>query len=285
MRELPSIRRFFKYEGLGNDFVVVDEREAAQREPALPLSARRAICALHTGVGADGVLTVLPSRIPGAVARMHITNADGSVPEMCGNGLRCVSLFLVDAGVVVRGQVHVVDTDAGPREVTVLDDGVRIEMGPPAFDVPRQFPPMRRAPLDVDGQRPLATAVSMGNPHLVLAMEPDVAVATRIGPGLERDPRFPERINVELAAQRGPRAIDVVVWERGVGITRACGAGACAVAAAFVDAGLAPLDEEIEVRLPGGPLLVRVPRQGSIVMKGPARLVFEGRLVAAALVA
>ena len=287
MSALPSFLRFFKYEGLGNDFVVVDERCATPgSEPSLSFDERRALCAAHTGVGADGVLTVLPPRAHGALARMHITNADGSVPEMCGNGLRCVSRYLVDSGVAVVAAAHLVDTDAGTRAVVVEHDGaqtVSIEMGRPSFAQPRQFPPMRRATVDIEGRAVRASTVSMGNPHLVLELEPDAVTAARIGAVLERDARFPERINVELAAQRAPLEIDVVVWERGVGLTRACGTGACAVAAAFVDAGLAPYDEEIAVRLPGGVLRVRVPRTGSIIMRGPAHRVFDGCVARAVL--
>jgi diaminopimelate epimerase len=278
--------RFAKYEGLGNDFVVIDERGG--REPALPVSTRSSLCDRHRGVGGDGVLTILAPRVDGAVARMHITNADGSVPEMCGNGLRCVSLFLVDAGVVKPGQEHVVDTDAGPRAATVLDDGaggwlVKVDMGPARFDVPGQIPAWRDERVVVDGTEVRASTVSMGNPHVILDVtssggEPSVEEATRLGRILEVDKRFPERTNVELAAVRADGSVDVVVWERGVGITEACGTGACGTAAVLARAGRVPFDTDVVVRLPGGPLRVRVPRdeRGSVFMTGPARKVFEG---------
>ena len=275
---------FFKVEGLGNDFVLVDERDHA--EPTLSVAARRALCDRHRGVGADGVLTVLAPRVAGAAARMHLTNADGSVAEMCGNGLRCVSLFLCQVGSVRPGEPHVVDTDAGPRGATVLEATataagerrVRVDMGPAAFQSPRQFlTPSLRAPLSP--WQPPATTVSMGNPHLVfeVAELPSVEEAARVGAAVERDPRFPERTNVEWGARRADGHIDVVVWERGVGLTQACGTGACAVAAAFARASLVPFGVDVSVVLPGGPLAVRVPQNGSSVwMTGPARLVFEG---------
>lgn len=284
--------RFAKYEGLGNDFVVVDEREG--REPSLPVTVRAGLCDRHRGVGGDGVLTVLSSRIDGAVARMHITNADGSVPEMCGNGLRCVSLFLVHAGVVKPGEEHVVDTDAGPRRATVLappdprgEALVRVDMGPARFDVAGQIPRWLGEPIEVDGVALRASAVSMGNPHVVLdapevrPVWPSFELARRIGPLLEVDPRFPERTNVELAAVRDDGSVDVVVWERGVGITEACGTGACGTAAVLARAGRIPYDTDVVVRLPGGALTVRVPDPardpaGSVLMTGPARRVFVG---------
>lgn len=276
--------RFAKYEGLGNDFVLVDERTIAHAdmEPALGVPARRALCDRHRGVGGDGVLTVLPPRTAGAVARMHITNPDGSVPEMCGNGLRCVSLFLVEEGVVPDGQEHVVDTGAGPRRCTVVGDQVRVDMGPAHFEVLGQIPTWFREPVDVAGLRLQASTVSMGNPHVVIELADDEAqtageLAARVGPLLEVDPRFPERTNVELCTVRQDGTVDVVVWERGVGLTQACGTGACGTAAVLARAGRVPWDTDVVIRLPGGPLVVRVPRaDGPVMMTGPARCVFRG---------
>lgn len=270
---------FAKVEGLGNDFVLVDER--ARTEPSLSVAARRALCDRHRGVGADGVLTLLAPQSPGALATMHLTNADGSVAEMCGNGLRCTSLWLVRHGVVAAGKEHVIDTGAGARGASVkLDAGgaeVRVDMGPARFGVPGQVPRMVREEIEVGGDKVVATAVSMGNPHVVLETEPDIAHAEKLGPLLEHDARFPQRTNVELAAMRPDGSIDVAVWERGVGITRACGTGACAVVASLAHAGLAPTDVDVRVRLPGGALLVRVPSgEGSVWMTGPARVVFDG---------
>lgn len=270
--------RFTKYQGLGNDFVIIDDLASA--EPSLSVAERRALCDRHTGVGADGVLTLLAPRAHGAVARMHITNADGSVPQMCGNGLRCVSLWLRHNRVVAIDQEHLVQTDAGPRRCRVLNDqDVRVEMGPARFDLPVQVPAWFREHLVVEGRTFRASAASMGNPHLVLEAEADVVLAARVGPLLELDPRFPEKTNVEFASLRDDGSIDVVVWERGVGLTQACGTGACAVAAVFARAGKVPFDADIVVRLPGGALTVRVPAgDGPVWMTGPARRVFTGEL-------
>lgn len=275
---------FWKLEGLGNDFVLLDERE--RDEPSLPVAERSALCDRHRGVGADGVLTVLRPRVAGAVARMHLTNADGSTAEMCGNGLRCVSLFLCTQGAVRTGEAHVVDTDAGARGATVLDGAgsserrVLVDMGPARFEEPSQFAvaSMRTAHGREDW---LGTTVSMGNPHVVLEVAelPPLDVAATMGAAIERDARYPQRTNVEWARRAPDGSIDVVVWERGVGLTQACGTGACAVAATFAKAGLVPYDVDVTVRLPGGSLAVRVPSGGgSVWMTGPARHVFDGML-------
>lgn len=279
-------RAFCKLEGLGNDFVLLDERE--RDAPSLSAPALAALCDRHRGVGADGVLTLLAARTPGAVARMHLTNADGSVAEMCGNGLRCVSLYLCERGVVHADQAHVVDTDAGARGATVLatpigatgERRVRVDMGPARFVEPSQFSVASfRTALGRDDW--LGTTVSMGNPHVVLEVGalPPLDVAATMGAAIERDQRYPQRTNVEWARRAPDGSIDVVVWERGVGLTQACGTGACAVAAAFAKAGLVPHDVDVIVRLPGGPLAVRVPSDGGAVwMTGPARRVFDGAI-------
>lgn len=262
------MREFFKYEGLGNDFVLFEGGGLSSADCV-------ALCDRRRGVGGDGVVQLLASTT--AVARMHVTNADGSVPEMCGNAIRCVGVHLVRAGRAPEGAQFVVETDAGPKEIVVAGDVVDVDMGPGRLESPRQFPPLARAPFAVGGRHVLGTTVSMGNPHLVLEAPPDRAFAARVGPELEHDPRFPERVNVEFAAAAEDGGIDVVVWERGVGLTDACGTGACATAVAFAAAGLVPRGDVV-VRLPGGALVIGVPDDPSagVRMKGPARLAFRG---------
>jgi diaminopimelate epimerase len=281
--------RVTKLEATGNDFVVVDEDDG--REPALSVAARMWLCDRHRGVGGDGVLTILRARDDvaartGARYRMHITNPDGSVPEMCGNGLRCVARHLAETGRIQAEREVVVDTDAGPRTLTVAADfsAVTIDMGCADFSSPRQFTPaLRRGTLDdfVDDAivRGLpATTVSMGNPHVVLEAGalPVTTDAARAGPVIEfLAARFPERTNIEWAVDRaGTDDIDVVVWERGAGLTQACGTGACAVAAAFVSTGRrAP--GTITCHLPGGPLRITVASlDAPILMQGPVARVF-----------
>lgn len=285
--------RVTKLEATGNDFVVVDEDDGTA--PALSVAARMWLCDRHRGVGGDGVLTILRARddvaaTTGARYRMHITNPDGSVPEMCGNGLRCVARHLAETGRIPVDTEVVVDTDAGPRSLTVAADhkAVTIDMGRADFLSPRQFTPaLQRGSLDdvtadpsVRGLR--ATTVSMGNPHVVLEAPalPSVTDAARAGPALEfLAARFPERTNIEWAVDRDDGDVDVVVWERGAGLTQACGTGACAVAAAFVASGRrAP--GVITCHLPGGPLTITVTSlTAPILMQGPVARVFAADVV------
>lgn len=273
--------RFAKLEGLGNDFIVVEEPGGAA--PGLTLASRVALCDRHRGVGADGVLTLLAPRLEGAVVRMHVTNSDGSVPEMCGNGLRCVSRWLLDEGRVADGEEHVVDTDAGPRRAVArrVSGGevqVEVSMGPARFEGVATGAPMLEEELSRGGERFLATAVSMGNPHLVLRGRADLELAQRLGPELVKHERFPHQVNVGFAEREG-EGLRLIVYERGAGITQACGTGACAAAAAFVRSGLLPADQPVPVELLGGRLLITVPADGGEVrMQGPAARVFTGVL-------
>ena len=203
---------FVKYEGLGNDFVVV----AAPPDALSPDDARR-ICDRHFGVGADGVLIVAPPT-DGGVARMIVLNADGSRPEMCGNGLRCVAAFV---GHGSPDAAFVVETDAGPKRCTVEGGLVEIEMG-----FARE---LGSVVVEIGGETLSLANISMGNPHAITFdpfprfLELGLAVATHSV--------FPSGTNFEVSCQTGPREIDLVVWERGVGLTLACGTGACAVVA------------------------------------------------------
>jgi len=279
--------QFTKLEATGNDFVVVDEDVIDAVEPALPVSVRKALCARHTGVGADGVLTILharpEARALGAVYRMHITNPDGSVPEMCGNGLRCVARHLAETGRIAREIDVVIDTDAGCRTVRVAPDAgsVTIDMGRPDLDSQRQFPErLDRSPLShVAGLK--ATSVSMGNPHVVIEADelPSPEDATRRGSAIELDRVLvPERTNVEWVVDRhdGTTDVDAIVWERGAGLTQACGTGACAVVAALVRHGRRQ-PGTTTVHLPGGPLSITVTAlDAPVLMTGPVRRVFAG---------
>ncbi len=273
---------FAKYEGLGNDFIVV-ERGA---HPGLTPADVRALCDRHLGIGADGVLlTGLTDGRP----FMRVINADGSEPEMCGNGLRCVALYLLHEG-LVRAAAFEVDTAAGAHAVRVERSGESGEVwvamraaSLAACDVLTEAAAASLAshldrPFDVDGRPLKLTTVSMGNPHAVTFDD----VADRVdslGPRLERDKRFRAGVNVGFAVMRGPSALDLRVWERGCGFTQACGTGACAAAVAAVETGRVPRHAPIVVRLPGGALSIRVGAPGAPVeMTGPARRVFRGQV-------
>ena len=279
--------RLFKYHGIGNDFVVLDRRPGG-RDIGPAESIR--LCDRRRGVGADGVLVLLPS--PGAAARMVVHNADGSIAEMCGNGIRCAVKYLLDLGHLghpgaapERPPSIDVDTGAGRLrcDVSYGPDGrvseVEVSMGPArlrAPNLPGPDPFIQRELPGVPGVR--GTAVSMGNPHLVLFDRPPEE-AGGLGPKLELHPLFPDRTNVELVEIRSPRELRIAVWERGVGLTQACGTGACAAAAAGVVERRLPAGEWITAHLPGGALQVRVAEDLSEVrMRGPAAFVFEAEV-------
>ena len=289
---------FTKVEGLGNDFVVVDLR--AGRPAALAAAAGpspqdpdvvRAICDRHFGVGADGVLAILPG--DKGDARMRVLNADGSEAEMCGNGIRCVAKVLYETDPALRKPVIKIDTGAGllACEMTARDgrvESVTVEMGRPRFTrdeiplAPGGAERATRESIGALGRTFLFTAVSMGNPHAVIfADDPAddlMALATKYGPALETAPTFPRRTNVEFARVRGGE-IDLVVWERGCGITLACGTGTCATAVAAAVEERLPRGRELPVHLPGGTLFITVaPDDSGVRMRGPAQIVFRSEL-------
>ena len=277
--------RLWKYQGTGNDFVMTHDPD--DHQPLEPQEVA-ALCDRRFGIGADGSIRVTSD--PDGRPFMDYRNADGSLAEMCGNGLRCVARFLKDLGVADRELE--VRTRAGLRRTELLPDGrVRVEMGEPNFTkaaIPMRGPAWEtflREPLDLGGGLTiLASAVSMGNPHLVLFLDddPDRYHVSHIGPVLERDDRFPEGTNVEFA-----RVVDgeiaARVWERGSGETMACGSGACAIAVAAEEAGVA--GSRSIVRFPGGLLEVeREASAGPVLLTGEAGRVFETTVDVAALV-
>ncbi|MBK8171589.1 MAG: diaminopimelate epimerase [Sandaracinaceae bacterium] len=267
---------FSKYEGLGNDFILVDA--AALGTNALDSAQAKLLCDRHRGVGADGVLVVSEAS---GTASMHIYNADGSEPEMCGNGLRCVALYLQQKKNASPNEL-VVNTPAGPHACRILGDGmsVEVEMRAPSFD-PTTLPlasslPWLDAKLSIDGLELTATALSVGNPHLVVFDALTSSQQQKLGPRLEVDPRFTRGVNVGFATIEG-EGISLRVWERGVGFTEACGTGACAAAAAAVQTGRLLRERAIVVSLPGGDVSVFVGKEGApLRMAGPARHVFDG---------
>ena len=286
---------FTKVQGLGNDFVVVDLRPgkpgAEGAEAIQAPDAVRAVCDRHFGVGADGILAILPGER--GDARMRVLNADGSEAEMCGNGIRCVAKVLYEGDPALRHTPLRIDTGAGLLECAI-DAGahqvrtVSVSMGAPRFArgeiplAPGGSERAIRAALDTGAHRFTFTAVSMGNPHAVIFIDDPSAdlraLAEEHGPRIERLATFPKRTNVEFARVRGDE-IDLVVWERGCGITLACGTGACGtVAAACVEERARP-GREVPVHLPGGTLFITVaPDLTNVVMRGPATTVFTSSL-------
>ena len=269
-----SVLRFSKYEGLGNDFVVVG--------PDVVMDAALAahLCDRHRGIGADGVLVVDP-----AAPSMKVLNADGSIPEMCGNGLRCVVWHLARTGrwVADASVGASVDTGAGPHRARLHGDGdVEVWMRPPTLE-PQRIPiaaeaPMIAEPLKVGDHELAFTAVGMGNPHAVTFDPIDEPTRRLVGPGVQAHARFPAGVNVGFARMDGESLV-LHVLERGAGWTQACGTGACAAAVAAVVTGRAERGRPLRVELPGGPLSLVVGEAGEPVrMRGPARHVFDGAI-------
>lgn len=285
--------RFAKYHGLGNDFLIVDLRAASAAEAEAVQDPARviALCDRRFGVGGDGVLSILPSAV--ADARMRVLNSDGSEAEMCGNGLRCVAKELFERGGLAKPELAI-ETGAGVLVCAIDSDGARarsvtVRMGAPRLlrtEIPMAGPAGERCieqPLALPGEPVRAlTAVSMGNPHAISFVESrDKAwqLAHRIGPVIEQHAQFPNRTNVEFAHAKDPGEIDLVVWERGCGITLACGTGACATVVAAVLTGRAAENTPVRVNLPGGSLAITVlPGMTNVLMTGPAVHVFDGEL-------
>lgn len=259
---------FYKYHGLGNDFLVCEGTERLLSGDEIVQMCRR-----HRGVGADGVILAEPTVTgPDPEMRMIIYNRDGSRPEMCGNGIRCVAAWAVAHRDFADEMV--IHSDAGPRRCRVVDDregrwSVTVGMGPAVGRT-------ETSPLEVDDRRFEYVEVDVGNPHAVIFEEPNDELVERIGRyANDSHPAFPRGVNVELTSREESGRYRAVVYERGVGRTRACGTGACAVAEAVWTTGRARRDRPVEVRLPGGVLTLEH-RDEEIWMTGPAREVFTG---------
>lgn len=251
---------FEKYEGLGNDFVVIE----AEDERAVSVARARELCDRRLGIGADGVLLVLPSKTAGTDGRMVVINADGSIPEMCGNGLRCVALHVARHKKLAEGTLTF-DTDAGPKRCDVAGEIITIDMG------------VVKHTGDVTLEGITWSLGDAGNPHAITVHPASRAEIDTIGPRIEKNAHFPKGTNVEFAVVKSPTEIDLIVWERGVGITQACGTGACATAAVAIAKGWVPAGNEIRVNLLGGPLFIKLTEAGHAIMRGPAKFVFAGR--------
>ena len=300
---------FTKMHGLVNDFVFVD---GFSQEASLSAAQVASLCDRHRGIGADGVIVVRPSERPECAGYMHYVNADGTLAQMCGNGVRCFAKYLVDRGFVQAGDgCLVADTLAGPKPIRfeVGEDGLMtsatVNMGRPTLDphaVPVDAPAnavgpdgrayLREQPIESPWGTFSFTCVSMGNPHAVCFVDDWATVANslfddpsdkrlatfdinRIGAFYESHPLFPEKTNVEFACV-GPDGIAMRVYERGCGETPACGTGACAVGVAALLTNRR--GRENDVLLPGGTLHIVWEKDGRVTMTGPAVEVFEGAI-------
>jgi diaminopimelate epimerase len=282
--------RFTKMHGLGNDYIYVDcFHEKPPRDGA---ALSRAISDRHFGVGSDGLILICPSER--ADARMRMFNADGSEAEMCGNGIRCVAKYVYDHG-IARKPTLTIETGRGilTLELELKSDRVqrvRVDMGEPILDaakipttrkgdrvVNQPLPAVLKYPEVKDcGIDPSMTCVSMGNPHVIIYCRDVAKVPLELaGPALENAPDFPRRINVHFVQVHSPGEVTMRTWERGSGITLACGTGACAVCVAGVLAGRT--QREVLAHLPGGDLqLAWSQADNHVFMTGPAVEVFSG---------
>ena len=274
--------KFWKYHGIGNDFILLD---GINRKLEVDNDLCRNLCDRHYGIGADGVLYMMPGK-NGSDISMRIINSDGSEAEMCGNGIRCLSKHAYDFG-IVKEKGFTVDTPAGCMKTDVTVTGgkvssVKVNMGAPILDG-------RKIPIDHDGRfidQPFqvggvtlrGNAISMGNPHFVTFSDLTESESDTLGPILESHLFFPKKTNVEFCKVLDGK-LDVKVYERGASWTLACGTGACASATAAALNGLVPFDAPVDVHLPGGWLKVTVNGDLEyVLMDGPAELVYEGNV-------
>lgn len=270
MRDL----QFVKMQGTGNDFVIIDQRAAAG--DSLPLQEipeiAKKLCDRHFGVGADGLILVLPS--DRADYRMRIFNPDGSEAEMCGNGIRCFTRYVWE-NAEEKKDVISVDTLAGIMvPAPIVEEGsfvgVEVDMGEPSVEAVKE-------PLKIESLDYSINKISMGNPHCVIFVEDLQSVRIKeIGPIIENLPQFPNRTNVEFVQVLNDKEIDLKVWERGAGETLACGTGACASVVAASLNGLT--GKKVVVHLPGGNIGIEWAQDNHILMRGPAEKVFEGMI-------
>lgn len=275
--------KFTKMNGLGNDFIVVaGEQQLPGNAPELAIE----LCNRFFGIGADGLVYILPSDI--ADFRMRIINSDGSEAEQCGNAIRCVAKYVYDNGLTDKEELTIETLGAGAQTVQLtVESGkvqtVRVDMGAPILNglqVPTTVDAEKviEHPIEVDGREFRFTAVSMGNPHCVIYVDDaanfDLAAW---GPKLETHPLFPRKINVEFVTVKSRTHTDMRVWERGAGPTLACGTGACATVVSSVLNGYT--DRTATVSLKGGDLLIEWNESDNhVYMTGPAAEVFRGSL-------
>lgn len=272
---------FTKYHGLGNDFILIDNRHSS--EPVITAEQAVEMCDRHFGIGADGVIFALPAQ-NGTDYTMRIFNSDGSEPEMCGNGIRCLAKFIADLEGSDAKTEYRIHTGAGVIITELRSDGqVKVDMGVPRLLAAEILTTLAApdakvidVPIEVADKSWSVTCVSMGNPHCITFVEDVSAIALEtVGPQFEHHQAFPQRTNTEFIQVIRQDYVKMRVWERGAGVTLACGTGACAAVVAGVLTG--KCDRTTAVELPGGVLEIEWSEvSGRIYMTGPAQRVFTG---------
>jgi len=275
---------FWKYEGIGNDFIVLDGVRSLRK---IDTEMCKRICDRHFGIGADGVVYILPGE-NGSDITMRVINPDGSEAEMCGNGIRCLAKHAYETWLVKKTK-FLVGTRRGLHQVEVFKDengkvkSVKVDMGAPILDcmsIPVDFDGerMMSQPIDVDGITVTGSAVSMGNPHFVTFDDFDEETIAKLGPKMECHKVFPKKANIEFAKIEDGK-IDIHVYERGAAWTLGCGTGACAVTTIAALNGKVPFNEPVKVHLPGGWLDIVIDKDLKFAtMEGPVKFVFSGNL-------
>lgn len=275
--------KFTKMQGIGNDYVYVNCFEETVADPE---RVSEIISDRHFGIGADGLVLIMPS--DKADFRMRMFNADGSEGNMCGNATRCIGKFVYDNHLTDKTSITL-ETRSGIKKLTLYPENGRVktvlvDMGEAVLkpaDIPMNVSgdTFINKPITVDGKEVFITAVSMGNPHAVTYVDDvDSLELEKIGPSFENHPLFPERVNTEFIKILDESTMQMRVWERGSGETWACGTGACAATAASVLNGYFPHDKEITVKLRGGDLFITYKSDGTVLMRGPAETVFTGEI-------
>ena len=275
--------KFTKMQGIGNDYVYVNCFEETVADPE---RVSEIISDRHFGIGADGLVLIMPS--DKADFRMRMFNADGSEGNMCGNATRCIGKFVYDNHLTDKTSITL-ETRSGIKKLTLYPENgkvktVLVDMGKAVMkpaDIPMNVSgdTFINKPITVDGKEVFITAVSMGNPHAVTYVDDvDSLELEKIGPSFENHPLFPERVNTEFIKILDESTMQMRVWERGSGETWACGTGACAATAASVLNGYFPHDKEITVKLRGGDLFIPYESDGTVLMRGPAETVFTGEI-------
>ncbi|MFA7574951.1 MAG: diaminopimelate epimerase [Arcobacteraceae bacterium] len=278
-------KEFVKMHGIGNDFIIMDFYSEKEPDGINYNNLAKRLCQRHFGIGADGLILILPSKKYDL--RMRIFNFDGSEPQMCGNGIRCFAKYAYENKLIEK-KIFSVETLAGEiipeiifNEKTGFIEGVKVDMGEPRLtgkEIPVTGNPDKKVinqELLVENNKFMITCVSMGNPHCVIFIEDVEGFPVReIGPLIEINPFFPEKTNVEFIEILNDHEINFRVWERGVGETMACGTGACAAVVAGVLN--KKVNSKVIVHLNGGDLKINWADDGHVYMTGPAESVFEG---------
>ena len=276
--------KFTKMNGLGNDFILVDGKDVSEKHLNYSELAKK-MCDRNFGIGADGLIIVNPTDVKADTdTSWRIFNSDGTEPQMCGNGIRCFAKYVYEKGIINKKK-FTVWTLAGTITPKILDNGeVRVDMGKPILEAKKvpvlveELDCVINYPLEIEGKDFYITAVSMGNPHCIIFTDGDsYTEARKFGPKIETHPMFPEKTNVEFVKVLSRNNIKIDVWERGCGITLACGTGACASTVAAILNDLT--DDTIKADLPGGSLTIEWNKEtpdASVFMTGKSEFVFEG---------